>query len=150
MPHQSACALGPDAGGGAHFSADHVGRQRRVNRPALILWIGLPAIVTIALLLVSYQVKGLESELAELEHAALTQQEEIHVLNAEWSFLNRPERLARLAKRHLDLAPVAPKQLITFSYEPLANDLAAKDFAAQNIVMKNLVTHSLITKGLAQ
>jgi len=116
-----------------------------MNRPALILWIGLPAIVTIALLLVSYQVKGLESELAELEHAALMQQEEIHVLNAEWSFLNRPERLARLAKRHLDLAPVAPKQLITFSYEPLANDLAA-----QNIVMQNLVTHSLITKGLAQ
>ena len=116
-----------------------------MNRPALILWIGLPAIVTIALLLVSYQVKGLESELAELEHAALTQQEEIHVLNAEWSFLNRPERLARLAKRHLDLAPVAPKQLITFSYEPLANDLAA-----QNIVMQHPVTHSLITKGLAQ
>jgi cell division protein FtsL len=121
-----------------------------MNRPALILWIGLPAIVTIALLLVSYQVKGLESELAELEHAALTQQEEIHVLNAEWSFLNRPERLARLAKRHLDLAPVAPKQLITFSYEPLANDLAAQGFAAQNIVMQHLVTHSLITKGLAQ
>lgn len=89
-------------------------------RPALILWIGLPAIVTIALLLVSYQVKRLEYELAALEREALAQQEEIHVLNAEWSFLNRPERLARLAERHLELAPVAPAQLINFAYEPLA------------------------------
>lgn len=121
-----------------------------MNRPALILWIGLPAIVTIALLLVSYQVKGLESELAELERAALTQQEKIHVLNAEWSFLNRPERLARLAKRYLDLAPVAPKQLITFSYEPLTNDLVAQGFAVQNIVMQNLAPHSLITNGFKQ
>mgnify|MGYP001387225464 CR=1 FL=1 len=89
-------------------------------RPALILWIGLPAIVTIALLLVSYQVKRLENELTALEREALVQQEEIHVLNAEWSFLNRPERLARLAERHLELAPVAPDQLINFAYEPLA------------------------------
>ena len=97
-------------------------------RPALILWIGLPAIVTIALLLVSYQVKGLENELAALERAAIAQQEEIHVLNAEWSFLNRPERLARLAERHLDLAPVAPKQMISFAYEPLGQNLESQGY----------------------
>jgi cell division protein FtsL len=89
-------------------------------RPALLLWIGLSAIVLIALLLVNYQVKSLENELAALERQALAQQEEIHVLNAEWSFLNRPGRLARLAERHLDLAPVAPAQMIKFAAEPLA------------------------------
>ncbi|MDP6474881.1 MAG: hypothetical protein QF449_07675 [Alphaproteobacteria bacterium] len=87
-------------------------------RPDLILWIGLPAIVTIALLLISYQVQRLENELDRLERAAIAQQEEIHVLNAEWSFLNRPERLARLAERHLQLAPVAPRQMISFTDEP--------------------------------
>ncbi|MEE8172947.1 MAG: hypothetical protein V3T62_08460 [Alphaproteobacteria bacterium] len=87
-------------------------------RPALILWIGLPAIVTIALLLVSYQVQRLENELEQLERAAIAQQEEVHVLNAEWSFLNRPERLARLAERHLELAPVAPRQMISFTHDP--------------------------------
>jgi cell division protein FtsL len=88
-------------------------------RPALILWIGLPAIVTIALLLVSYQVQGLENELERLEREAVAQQEEIHVLNAEWSFLNRPDRLARLAERHLDLAPATPRQMHSYAYEPV-------------------------------
>ena len=87
-------------------------------RPALILWIGLPAIVTIALLLVSYQVQSLENELETLERAAIAQQEEIHVLNAEWSFLNRPERLARLAERHLELTPVTPSQMSSFTLAP--------------------------------
>ena len=97
-------------------------------RPALILWIGLPLIVTIALLLVSYQVKDLENELAALDRAALAQQEEIHVLKAEWSFLNRPERLARLAARHLDLGPVTPTQFINFSYQPIAHDPTTQGF----------------------
>ena len=87
-------------------------------RPALILWIGLPAIVTIALLLVSYQVQRLENELERLESTAMAQQEEIHVLNAEWSYLNRPERLARLAARHLELTPVSPAQMSSSAYEP--------------------------------
>ena len=87
-------------------------------RPALILWIGLPAIVTIALLLVSYQVQSLENELETLEQAAIAQQEEIHVWRAEWSFLNRPERLARLAGRYLELVPVTPSQMTSFPLTP--------------------------------
>ena len=87
-------------------------------RPALILWIGLPAIVTIALLLVSYQVQSLENELETLEREAIAQQEEIHVLRAEWSFLNRPERLARLAGRYLELVPVTPSQMTSFTLAP--------------------------------
>ncbi len=85
-----------------------------------MLWIGLPAIVTIALLLVSYQVQSLENELERLEREAIEQQEEIHVLNAEWSYLNRPERLTRLASKHLDLAPMTPRQLHTFTYAPVS------------------------------
>ncbi|MBI07300.1 MAG: hypothetical protein CMM54_10010 [Rhodospirillaceae bacterium] len=88
-------------------------------RPALILWIGLPAIVTIALLMVSYEVQTLENELERLERHTITQQEKIHVLNAEWSHLNRPERLARLASKYLDLAPMTPRQLRTYTYEPV-------------------------------
>ena len=92
-------------------------------RPDLILWIGLPALVTIALLLISYQVQRLENELERLEREAIAQQEEIHVLNAEWSYLNRPERLARLAERHLQLVPVAPRQMISFTDQPLDQGL---------------------------
>jgi hypothetical protein len=35
------------------------------------------------------------------------------VLRAEWSLLNRPERIERLAKKYLKLAPAKPLQLVT-------------------------------------
>ena len=34
-------------------------------------------------------------------------------LAAEWSLLNRPERIERLAKKHLKLNPARPQQLVT-------------------------------------
>jgi hypothetical protein len=35
------------------------------------------------------------------------------VLRAEWSLLNRPERIERLAKKFLKLEPAKPLQLVT-------------------------------------
>lgn len=80
-------------------------------RPAALLWIGASVIVAIALFLIVYRVKGLEKELTALNQEAVVREEAIHVLKAEWSFLNRPDRLAELAQRHLALQPVAPAQL---------------------------------------
>lgn len=80
-------------------------------RPGALLWIGASVIVAIALFLIVYRVKGLEKELASLNQEAVAHAEAIHVLKAEWSFLNRPERLAELASRHLTLQPVVAAQL---------------------------------------
>ncbi len=88
-------------------------------RPALILWIGLPAIMTIALLLVSYEVKQLENQLVNIESQRMAQQEEIHVLHAEWSYLNEPKRLAIRAENYLSLRPISPEQIIVGPDVPL-------------------------------
>jgi hypothetical protein len=37
-------------------------------------------------------------------------QDEIHVLNAEWSFLNQPNRLADLSRKYLNLQPIGTAQ----------------------------------------
>jgi cell division protein FtsL len=80
-------------------------------RPGALVWIGAIVAVAVALFLITYQVKNLEAEIEELNREAEAQEEAIHVLNAEWGFLNRPDRLADLAERHLALAPVNAAQL---------------------------------------
>jgi cell division protein FtsL len=90
------------------------GKVGGMIRPATLIWIGLVVVIAVVLFLVKYEVKSLDDELAALQQDALAQQEAIHVLRAEWSYLNRPERLAELAERHLDLEPVGPGQLVAF------------------------------------
>ena len=35
----------------------------------------------------------------------------IHVLNAEWSHLNEPQRLQKLAEKYLDIGPMKTEQI---------------------------------------
>ncbi len=65
-----------------------------------------------ALLYASQEVREAEARLARLHRATAQEREAIHVLEAEWSFLNRPERLERLAAERLDMDPPVPKTLV--------------------------------------
>lgn len=53
----------------------------------------------------------LKAKIAE-EHAA------IRILDAEWSSLNRPERLQKLSSRYLELVPLEVVQVVSFSQIP--------------------------------
>jgi hypothetical protein len=57
----------------------------------------------------------LEEELGSLRTSITAEQQKIHVLQAEFSFLAEPERLRRLAGAHLGLVPVEPGQLASFA-----------------------------------
>lgn len=76
-----------------------------------------------------YRVQALESELAELQQQIQRDRRSIHVLKAEWSYLNEPDRLAELARRHLELAPIAGSQLATLGDVPEKLPLADTDEA---------------------
>lgn len=92
------------------------------------LWLALAAIVGFGLFHVKYKVQALEEELLRLNAAILKEQRQIHVLEAEWSYLNQPSRLEELAARHLDLAAAGASQIGTIADLPLraapADDLA--------------------------
>ncbi len=64
-------------------------------------------------------VQAREDELVRLNREILASQETVHVLRAEWSYLNRPERLARFAGRHLALEPMAAAQIRPVETLPL-------------------------------
>ncbi|MGE3528977.1 MAG: hypothetical protein AB7G54_06065 [Methyloceanibacter sp.] len=62
---------------------------------------------------VKYQARGLDAEIRALTNEIDEERDAIAVLRAEWSLLNRPERIERLAQKYLKLAPAKPVQIVT-------------------------------------
>ena len=83
-----------------------------------ILTLSLAVAAGIGLFYAKHRVQALEDELAGLQQQIIADREAIHVLRAEWSFLNDPDRLAELSRRHLELAPIAGSQLATIEDIP--------------------------------
>ena len=84
-----------------------------------VIWVALIVAMAFGLFQLKHAVQAREDELARLNRELIASEETIHVLHAEWSYLNRPERLAALAARHLDLAPMAAGQLGAIDSLPL-------------------------------
>jgi cell division protein FtsL len=84
-------------------------------RQATVLCLLLAIALAVVLLTVTHRVQGLEEELGSLRTGITAEQQKIHVLQAEFSFLAEPERLRRLASAHLGLVPIEPGQLVTFA-----------------------------------
>ncbi|MGE0716452.1 MAG: hypothetical protein AB7P02_13505 [Alphaproteobacteria bacterium] len=93
-------------------------------RIALAFWLGLVSALGYGVFQVKYEVQEMESRLVHLNRAILDDQQAIHVLKAEWSFLNQPARLEQFARRHLDLAPIGAGQLGRIEDIPLRPEFA--------------------------
>jgi len=91
-----------------------------------VLWSLLAGCVGIGLFFVKHEVKDLETRLAGLNLDIVRNQEEMHVLKAEWSYLNDPARLRDLSERHLGMRPMGTRQIATLDTLPGApSDLPA-------------------------
>ncbi|MGH6930272.1 MAG: cell division protein FtsL [Dongiaceae bacterium] len=84
-----------------------------------MVWLSLAIAAGVGLFHVSYRVQSLEEELGRVNRDILREQETIHVLRAEWSYLNEPRRLAELSRRHLTLAPLSANQMMRIEDLPL-------------------------------
>ncbi len=80
-------------------------------RLSTFLWLAVAAAIGFGLFHLKYEVQALEDELFRLNRAILGEQQATHVLKAEWSYMNQPQRLQALANRHLELRPMKPDQL---------------------------------------
>jgi len=101
-------------------------------RRATWLWLAFVLGLGFALFQLKYQVQGLEERLARINREILQNEEAIHVLKAEWSYLDQPARIEALARKHLGFQPFSSKQYGTFDdlpmrtlpAPPLSNDAA--------------------------
>ena len=84
-----------------------------------LVWCALAVAAAVAAFIVKSEVRGHEARLADLEARIAASRDAVNVLKADWSYLNRPERLTALAGRHLGLVAMVPEQLTELVHAPL-------------------------------
>ena|ERR1700722_8403529 len=60
---------------------------------------------------VKYEVVEVEQKLAQTVQQISQENENIHILKAEWSHLNEPQRLQKLAQKFLDISPIKTEKI---------------------------------------
>lgn len=70
------------------------------------------ALSVFGLFQVKFMVQGLHLEVAELKKQLEHEKNSIHVLKAEWAYLNQPERLQKLAVKYLNLKELQHDQIM--------------------------------------
>ena len=91
-------------------------------RGATILWAILVVASGIGLFLLKYQVQAQELHLREVRKDIGEAEQSIHVLKAEWSYLNEPLRLREQAERHLGMHPMKASQIALIDSLPMAGE----------------------------
>lgn len=80
-------------------------------RISMVIWLIVAGGVAAGLYQVKYEVQRLEEAVREVHQSIESDKRRLRVLEAEWSYLNRPSRLSRLAEAHLDMGPMQAKQI---------------------------------------
>lgn len=96
-------------------------------RKTTLLSIALIAMLVAGLYHLKQKVQGVERQLASVNRSIAQDRQAIHVLRAEWAYLVRPSRVARLSERHLKLERITPNQIRAFEELPEHFAPAKKD-----------------------
>lgn len=87
-----------------------------------ITWIMFILPIALGLFYVKHIVQNLEEEITQLERSIEADEEEVHVLRAEWAYLSRPERIKNLAGNYLDIEPTTSAQIADVKVIPHASN----------------------------
>lgn len=86
----------------------------------LVVTAFLFSVLSVGLVAVKTRVQDMETRLATLQRDIRADRDAIRVLKAEWSHLNDPVRLKRLADAYLKLSPVTSAQIASVKALPFA------------------------------
>lgn len=86
-----------------------------IKTAMVVLWFTVTLVVAFGSSVLKNKVQGLERRLAAINTSIQKDIDEIHVLKAQWSQYNTPERLRKLAYEQLSLESAKPEQIINYS-----------------------------------
>ena len=93
-------------------------------------WIVLPIVAGAGLYLLKMRVETQEQRLVALQKQIVDTRQSIHVLEAEWSYLNDPARLRDEADRLLSMRTVEPRQIVSLDQVPFADPVVSSSAPA--------------------
>lgn len=109
-------------------------------RLSTLIWLALASVAAGMVMHVSYRVQRTESHVSKVEREIVREQEQIRVLDAEWSYLNDPSRIEALARRHLQLGPTSAKKIVSMEQVPMGlRKLTDPNAAAPGPLLSKLV-----------
>lgn len=97
------------------------------------LFLVLSLIIGCILFKVKHEVVEIEQKISKTTQQIRREKENMHILKAEWSHLNEPQRLKSLAQKFLDIAPMKTEQILAVS-----RDLDLKDDFATGLPKAHL------------
>lgn len=83
------------------------------KRSYILMTYALAILLGVALFLTSERVQRAERIYDDIQEKLTTEREAYHILQTEWTYLNRPDRLEDLAATHLKLTPLKPDATLT-------------------------------------
>lgn len=104
------------------------------------LWFLFTIVIGSYYFVLTNDVMNLEKELAQINRSIENDIRDIHILEADWSELNNPERLKRLAGKYISLDFIKPEQIINYSALPLDGELIENPtmYARNSSVLRKL------------
>lgn len=84
-------------------------------RLSTIAIMGVAAATGFILFQTSQNVQRAEGRLRDMQQSLAREKESVRVLEAEWDYLNRPDRLEDLARQYLKIQPPLPEALVSDS-----------------------------------
>lgn len=80
------------------------------------------AAAALALHLVKYWVQDVRKDVVAMESELAREKEDVHLLKAEWAYLNRPERLRELSQKYLSVEPMSSTRVAAWESLPSRAD----------------------------
>lgn len=88
-------------------------------RWSYLLTISIAIFCAMSLYIIKTDVDARHDELVRLKKAIQVEQDEAAILQAEWNYLTRPERLLELSQNLLSMSPIPAERILPLDALPL-------------------------------
>ena len=104
-----------------------------MNRLSTVVWLFVIVVAAFMLYKVKYEVQTLKNKVAEASRQLEQEKQALHVVAAEWAYLNRPERLQKLAVKYLASSEVTVMQIADIEAIPFPGQTYAAVDAEEGV-----------------